>query len=450
MWAFTSKERANDVLVKIMLLGDSGVGKSQIFQRILRRPFSERHKPTVGIDFGTMTLKIASERILKAQVVDTSGLDRYRSITQSYWSLATGVMVVYDITSKESFQRVRTWVRDFQSKHTNKAFQPVIMIVGNHSDKESLREVPRHEAQAYALANTFLFSETSAFTNTNIDLAFNILLTEAYYALAAVTNQKAPQSTSAPSSATSSPTKPSTNNGLSPLIAGKWRPQPRTSSLEEGGSLGLGRSLSAASASMPSLAPRHRSFDERVLDVVGWIGREISTQVAALTSEDKGSAESETPAVAPKPVEKPLEKSVEPPAEKPMDYASRDAKPAPVSTKDKDSEPAPAPVPLSEPLVNGSDLTDDMHPQSNGASDHGNHSPAAAAEPHVAGASTPDLAKQSLTRVDNHNHHSGTPEPELRMGRCGSMGFDDPMFLEEPSSPIASKVARSKTTFVRR
>ncbi|KAI8587975.1 P-loop containing nucleoside triphosphate hydrolase protein [Geranomyces variabilis] len=116
MWAFSHKDAVNDFIIKLMLLGDSQVGKSQMFQRILRKPFSSRYKPTVGIDFGTLTLKIATGRTLRAQIVDTSGLDSYRSITQSYWSLANGAIIAYDITSRDSFNRVRTWVRDFKSK----------------------------------------------------------------------------------------------------------------------------------------------------------------------------------------------------------------------------------------------------------------------------------------------------------------------------------------------
>ncbi|KAJ3031586.1 Ras- protein Rab-25, partial [Rhizophlyctis rosea] len=184
-----------------MLLGDSDVGKSQLFQRILRRKFNPAARPTAGIDFGTMTMKIATGKLVKAQVVDTSGLERFRSIIQSYWGLATGAIIVYDITNRTSFNEVRRWVRDFKSK-ANKAVDPVIMVVGNKTDLgDKYREVPMHEAQAYALAQGFLFMETSAMDNANVELAFSVLLTDVYYVI----------SSHKPAITVSSPQAPSTS-----------------------------------------------------------------------------------------------------------------------------------------------------------------------------------------------------------------------------------------------
>ncbi|KAI8920808.1 P-loop containing nucleoside triphosphate hydrolase protein [Powellomyces hirtus] len=276
MWAFNRKDPGHDFLVKLMILGDSTVGKSQLFQRILRKPFSHRYAPTVGIDFGTLTLKIATGRILKAQIVDTSGLDSYRSITQQYWSLASGAIIVYDITSRDSFNRVRTWVRDFKSKHVNKTVEPVIMIVGNKSDAKAQREVPTPEAQAYALAQGFLFMETSAADNHNVELAFTVLLTDVYYA---TVGSKAKE-------------RAEVN------VTSQWKPQARTSSL-----LNVDRLMSPlASPTRPDLTPRHKSFDERLFAMFKWIGGDSDNDTPAhesiqIDNEKRGQQSPPVPVV---------------------------------------------------------------------------------------------------------------------------------------------------------
>ncbi|KAJ3327313.1 Ras- protein Rab-25 [Blyttiomyces sp. JEL0837] len=169
-----------------MILGDSGVGKSQLFTRLVKKTFNDFPHPTAGIDFATHTVKVNNGQMIKAQIVDTSGLDRFRPIIQSYWALATGAIIVYDITNRESFTSVRKWVRDFRAK-SNKGlqYQPAVMVVGNKCEQESedYREVSAAEAQAYALAQGFFFMEVSALENLNVDLAFGILLTDVYYSI---------------------------------------------------------------------------------------------------------------------------------------------------------------------------------------------------------------------------------------------------------------------------
>ncbi|TPX64746.1 hypothetical protein SpCBS45565_g05639 [Spizellomyces sp. 'palustris'] len=236
-----------------MVLGDSGAGKSQLFQRLLGKPFNPSSKPTAGIDFGTLTVKIASGKMIKAQIVDTSGLERFRSIIQSYWNLATGAIIVYDVTSMDSFNAVRKWVRDFKSKQGNKGIEPVIMIVGNKVDRAKLeRQVPTHEAQAYALAQGFLFMETSASENRNVDLAFNVLLTDIYYSIAGSSVKVNP---------------PQGGTGSSHPVS----PQPRSSSLQPSEML-----LSPPNTPDSESGPRHRSFDERLFDQAkaffSWMG----------------------------------------------------------------------------------------------------------------------------------------------------------------------------------
>ncbi|KAJ3279372.1 Ras- protein Rab-25 [Borealophlyctis nickersoniae] len=271
--SFTQEDIVNETIVKIMVLGDSDTGKSQLFQRILRRPFNPVSKPTAGIDFGTMTMKIATGKLVKAQIVDTSGLARFRSIIQQYWGLATGAVVVYDITNRDSFNEVRRWVRDFKEK-ANKAVNPIIMIVGNKLDlQDRAREVPTHEAQAYALAHGFLFMETSAMDNTNVELAFNVMLTDLYYVITSARNDTP---------------RASIKVDEAPSSLGEYLRASASSVLPAQQS----RYLSPLPS--PDLDARPKSFDERLYEQAraifswgGWTGSDVGSE----TGSNAGDAE---------------------------------------------------------------------------------------------------------------------------------------------------------------
>ncbi|KAJ3123881.1 Ras- protein Rab-11A [Nowakowskiella sp. JEL0407] len=173
-----------EVIAKIMILGDSGTGKSKLFCRLRKRPFNPHYNPTPGIDFATHIVKISNGKHMRAQIVDTSGLDRYRSIVQNYWSLARGAIVVFDLTSNDSFTAVRRWVSDFKAKACPPGSgrpRPPIMIIGNKMDLETERQVATSNARSYAVANGFFYTETSAKDDINVDIAFNVLLTEVYF-----------------------------------------------------------------------------------------------------------------------------------------------------------------------------------------------------------------------------------------------------------------------------
>ncbi|KAJ1554097.1 Ras- protein Rab-11A [Nowakowskiella sp. JEL0078] len=167
-----------EVIAKIMILGDSGCG------RLRKKPFNSNSHPTPGIDFATHIVKISDGKHMRAQIVDTSGLDKYRSIVQNYWGLARGAMIVFDLTSAESFTAIRRWVRDFKAKACppdSGRPRPPIMIVGNKMDLENERQVQTQDARNYAVANGFFYTETSAKDDVNVDIAFNVLLTDVYF-----------------------------------------------------------------------------------------------------------------------------------------------------------------------------------------------------------------------------------------------------------------------------
>ncbi|KAJ8503750.1 hypothetical protein OPV22_004636 [Ensete ventricosum] len=132
-----------DYLFKIVLIGDSGVGKSNILSRFTRNEFCLDSKSTIGVEFATKTLQIEGKTI-KAQIWDTAGQERYRAITSAYYRGAVGALLVYDITKKQTFDNVRRWLRELRD-HADSNI--VIMMVGNKSDLHHLRAVSEDDGQ---------------------------------------------------------------------------------------------------------------------------------------------------------------------------------------------------------------------------------------------------------------------------------------------------------------
>ncbi|GAU88153.1 hypothetical protein RvY_00901 [Ramazzottius varieornatus] len=173
-----------DYLVKV---GDSGVGKTNILSRFARNEFTLDSKSTIGVEFATRSLQIDG-KVVKAQCWDTAGQERYRAIGSAYYRGALGALVVYDITKHASYDNCRKWLRELKEHTEGKV---VIMLIGNKSDLRHLRAVQVEEAKAYAESEQISFMETSALEATNIDHAFQNVLTEIYKGIAAkeMTNQ---------------------------------------------------------------------------------------------------------------------------------------------------------------------------------------------------------------------------------------------------------------------
>ncbi|XP_012261049.1 ras-related protein Rab-43 [Athalia rosae] len=171
----TNDERF-DYLFKIVLIGDCGTGKTCVVQRFRSGTFIERHGNTIGVDFSMKTVLVDGKRV-KLQIWDTAGQERFRTITQSYYRSANGVVVVYDITKRSTFLSLQRWVdevRKYTSSHV------MLILVGNKCDLESLREVEKGEAEAVSeyLPEVLHVIETSAKDNTNIDAVFSYLASE--------------------------------------------------------------------------------------------------------------------------------------------------------------------------------------------------------------------------------------------------------------------------------
>lgn len=165
-----------DYVFKVVLIGDSAVGKSQLLARFSRNEFSLDSKATIGVEFQTRTLEI-DHKTVKAQIWDTAGQERYRAVTSAYYRGAVGAMLVYDITKRPSFDHVTRWLEELRG-HADKNI--VIMLVGNKTDLGSLRAVPTEDAKEFAEKENLFFIETSALEATNVDTAFVNVLTEIY------------------------------------------------------------------------------------------------------------------------------------------------------------------------------------------------------------------------------------------------------------------------------
>ncbi|KAM7256739.1 hypothetical protein ACFE04_012480 [Oxalis oulophora] len=188
-----------DYLFKIVLIGDSGVGKSNILSRFTRNEFCLESKSTIGVEFATRTLQsremqwweivvnlgfemLVSPDIegktVKAQIWDTAGQERYRAITSAYYRGAVGALLVYDITKRQTFENVQRWLRELRD-HADSNI--VIMMAGNKSDLAHLRAVSEDDGQTLAEREGLSFLETSALEATNVEKAFQTILSEIYH-----------------------------------------------------------------------------------------------------------------------------------------------------------------------------------------------------------------------------------------------------------------------------
>ncbi|XP_068641330.1 ras-related protein Rab11D [Aristolochia californica] len=165
-----------DYVFKVVLIGDSAVGKSQILSRFARNEFSLDSKATIGVEFQTRTLVIQHKSV-KAQIWDTAGQERYRAVTSAYYRGAVGAMLVYDITKRQTFDHIPRWLEELRS-HADKNI--VIILIGNKTDLEDQRAVPTEDAKEFAQKEGLFFLETSALEATNVENAFITVLTEIF------------------------------------------------------------------------------------------------------------------------------------------------------------------------------------------------------------------------------------------------------------------------------
>ena len=165
-----------DMIFKIVLIGDTSVGKTNILSKYLSNEFDPDSKATVGVEFGTKDFKIENN-IVKVQIWDTAGQERYRSITNAYYKGAKGSLLVYDITNPKSFENLDKWLSDLK---TNAEEKISIVLLGNKSDLEGERKITLEQGKEKAEFYKLAFMETSALNGNNIEKAFNELITDVY------------------------------------------------------------------------------------------------------------------------------------------------------------------------------------------------------------------------------------------------------------------------------
>jgi len=165
---------SKNLLVKLALIGDSGVGKSSLLARFASPDeYSDTHVTTLGVDFRLRTVQVG-DKCVKLHMWDTGGQERFRAITPAYYRSVDGIILVYDVTDSRTFDHTSQWLADVERYAEN---SPHIMLVGNKADLESQREVTEQAAQAFADEHKLTFIETSAKTSTNVEAAF-LLLTQ--------------------------------------------------------------------------------------------------------------------------------------------------------------------------------------------------------------------------------------------------------------------------------
>jgi len=172
----TSEQLVSDILIpvfKILLIGDSGVGKTSLLLRFSDREFQEDQQSTIGVDLKIKKVKVGDKKV-KITVWDTAGQERFRTLTSAYYRGAHGIIMVYDVSNKRSFDHLINWIKEIDQYGTNE--EAVIILVGNKIDLEDLRMVSKQEGLLFARKHSTLFIEASAKTNQGVEQAFEELM----------------------------------------------------------------------------------------------------------------------------------------------------------------------------------------------------------------------------------------------------------------------------------
>ena len=170
-----SKEKY-DYIMKLILIGDASVGKTNILTKYLKNEFDPNSKATVGVELGTKNIQI-DNKIIKVQIWDTAGQERYKAITSAYYKGAKGAIIVYDITRKITFDNIEKWIGDLK---VNGDENIIIFLVGNKSDLNDNREVSKEDGLNKSEKFNIPFLETSALCGENISKVFEELIQKVY------------------------------------------------------------------------------------------------------------------------------------------------------------------------------------------------------------------------------------------------------------------------------
>jgi small GTP-binding protein len=164
-----------DYLFKLLLIGDSGVGKSCLLLRFAEGSFSDSFMSTIGVDFKIKSLQFEDGKVVKLQIWDTAGQERFRTITSSYYRGAHGIIIVFDVTDEESFKNVTSWISEIENYASESVCK---LLVGNKTDLAEQRVVTRQQAEELAQRLGIPYIETSAKTADHVEEAFVMMTKE--------------------------------------------------------------------------------------------------------------------------------------------------------------------------------------------------------------------------------------------------------------------------------
>ena len=160
---------SEECVYKILLLGDSMVGKTCFLLKYTDKSFQEIHMSTIGLDYRLKTLTLKNRKTVKLQIWDTAGQDRFRSITKNYYKKANGIILIYDVTNKKSYKNISVWINQIKEEADPNV---VIYLAGNKIDMEEERKIKTEEGEKLAEEYNFPFKETSAKEDININETF--------------------------------------------------------------------------------------------------------------------------------------------------------------------------------------------------------------------------------------------------------------------------------------
>ena len=161
-----------DLVYKILLLGDSEVGKSCFLMRYSDNVFVDNYITTIGLDYKLKYVQLESGEMIKVQLWDTAGQDRYRTIAKNYYKGSHGILLLYDITKLNSFENIREWIKDIREEVYEKA---IIFLIGNKIDKNEERVITTEQGEKLAKEYDLPFFEASAKSGENVDEIFKAL-----------------------------------------------------------------------------------------------------------------------------------------------------------------------------------------------------------------------------------------------------------------------------------
>jgi len=163
-------DKKYDYIFKLILIGSSGVGKTSILQRYIQKIFNDDYTCTIGVDFFMKSMKI-DDKLIKLQLWDTAGTEKFKSITTGYYRGANAAFIVFDLTSRKSFESVSEWIENYY-KFSNPDYERHVILIGNKSDLKNERIITEDEIDDFVKLNKIKYFETSAKNGENIDECF--------------------------------------------------------------------------------------------------------------------------------------------------------------------------------------------------------------------------------------------------------------------------------------